>query len=298
MKDSTFQRIVGDPGFDPHGIIEDALVEFIKRHPSKVARDRVALKWLVKDPTIIQDIVGVVSINDLEMLEPFLESVEKHDGYQQGSVKNHIIGCLINVEPKNVDAVFTMVVKAWNPRPKVIPEAFINLLRPEQVDEMTQTMLDNKAEMQWDEVDWNVATRTPFGIKTFVDAFVSSKVEISNGIFPVISQVTRAVVGTPDAGRLLHAVDRKWNTYVCFACGYGANLDHGRYRRRGNQTPKLIKSLSGYTLHRQKCDPKDGFLSPHEIITGKPKQLDFSCDRCGETFNTKSGLTLHRKACV
>lgn len=297
MRDSTFQRIIGDPDFDPHGIIEDALVEFIRNHPQKVAQDRVALKWLVKDPTIIESIVKVVDLNDLEMLEPFLESVEKHDGYQQTPVKNHIIAHLTKVKPENIDAVFTMVVKAWNPRPKMIPTEFLNHLRPEQINEMTQAMLDNKGEMNWDAEDWKEAIRTAFGTQTFVDAFVSSKVTISEPIFPIISQIARSVAGTPDADRLLHAVDRKWDTYVCFACGYGANLSPHHYRRRA-PAPKLIKSLSGYTLHRQKCDPKNEFLSPHEIITGKPKQLEFSCDRCGETFTTLSGLTLHRKVCV
>jgi hypothetical protein len=59
----------------------------------------------------------------------------------------------------------------------------------------------------------------------------------------------------------------------------------------------VIKSLSGYTLHRNGCDHEGEFLSPHEIFTGDPKVLSFECAHCGETFTTLSGCTLHEKKC-
>lgn len=286
MQDSTFNKIIGDPNFDPHVILEEALVEFIKNHPTEVAKDRVALKWLVRDSSIIHDIVTVIDINDVEMIPVVFDTIEKISWeHSRIRTKAELIKKLRDTKPDRVTDLLEIIKdKAPSTRLGDYPEKFIEQLAADQIDSLVVSAVQAGSE-GWRTEDWKIAIKTTTGFEAFMEALKQRKVSFSSDTFQLVSQCARtATQGEYKA--ILLGLFADLNSYVCFACGRGT----------GGETD-LIKSLSGYTLHRQKCDPDDAYLSPDEIINGKPKTLSFPCGRCGEVFSTASGLSLHRKAC-
>jgi hypothetical protein len=288
LQESTFRKIVGDPDFDPYGIVEEALVEFIKRHPEKVATDRVALKYLVQDPSIIDTIAQVIDINDLETIPVALDTAKRIQwDHSRQRTRNRILNKLKGAKPENVDALLQIVKdKAPETRLGSFPSEFIDMLTDEQGDELVVNAVQAGSTDGWHSSDWKIAIRRPAGLDAFIEAIKKGVVAHQTDNLQLVSKVAVAVKGQRDKERVLLGMFSDLNSYTCFCCGKGTT----------GQDNDIIKSLSGYTLHREKCDPGNEFPSPDEIITGKPKTLEFPCE-CGEVFTTSSGLSLHRKAC-
>jgi hypothetical protein len=305
MQDSTFNKILSDPNFDPHGIIEDALVEYIKNHPEEVAKDRVALRWLVLDSTILGEIVNVIDINDIEMITPFVNTINKpsSDGWSKENTIKTLIKKLDRLKPENVDQILKIIAGACGSfNPSQLPTTFVNSMSVEQINWFVDNAVRKGAEVVWTAADWDIVTRTKMGTTAFVNCFSAGRMPLTKESFQIISKCAKAIqvnagcLDNEEKRMMIRRVDQDWQSYVCYKCSCGTNV--GRFSRRGtNPDTNVIKSISGYTLHRQKCDPQNLFPSPHEVFFGKPKTLSFECHGCGEVFTTTSGLTLHRKSC-
>lgn len=295
MKKETLQRILGDPDFDPYSVVEQALVEFIEQHPDEVAKDAVCLKHLVKDPECISEVSGIISMNDAQLLGDLLASIKRSDSWDAARTLDTVLGRLKEVETANVATIFEAIKEAAPATrlTKMHPN-FLDMLQQEQVDEFVKEAVEADAAERWEPEDWKIAFRSDEGTKAYFKALVDGKIKFQTSTFALISHCATVVQNDPEAKEaLLTILDDRYKTYVCFKCGRGSKVD-----TYGHDAPNnVIKSLSGYTLHRNQCDPEKQFLSPHEIFTGDPKVLSFPCGNCGETFTTLSGCTLHEKTC-
>jgi len=295
MKKETLQRILGDPDFDPYSVVEQALVEFIERYPEKVAEDEVCLKHLVKDPECISEVAGMVNVNDAQLLGDLLASIKRSDSWDAARTLDTVLDRLREVETANVATIFEAIREAAPAtRLTKMHSNFLDMLQQEQVDEFVKEAVEADAAERWESDDWKIAFRSDEGTKAYFQALVDGKVKFKTDTFALISHCATVVKGDAEAEQaLLTILDDRYKTYVCFKCGRGSKVDH-----YGHDAPNnVLKSLSGYSLHRKQCDPEGVFLSPHEIFTGDPKVLSFECASCSETFTTLSGCTLHEKTC-
>jgi hypothetical protein len=300
MNKRTFEKILADPNFNPMVFMEDAITEFIQRYPDRVAEDKVALGHLVNDPDAAQAIVKAVDVNDPELLGRYFESLHKSQHWRVEETCQTLLERLSALDPSNADAIFA-VLKAFAPKFSSIsrPSNFGNLdsvLAEAQLFELMEEALTKNGTKDWETEDWKVAVGATAGIDAFIKALKDKTLNLKGkegGPFQLISRVAQQIKGTPQATALIEACEARWDAYVCFACGRGSGLD-----RRGNEAPNnVIKSISGYTLHRGGCDPDEKFPSPWQIINGDERELSFECGRCGQVFTTASGLTLHQKKC-
>lgn len=277
MQDKTVQRILGDPNFNPDYILEDALIEYIKGHPTKVAECREALRWLVRDPSTISDISKVVDINDIEMIGEFMETVKRSSSWSRADVIQRLLKNTSKVRPENMEEFLKLFNSAMlEVRPSIIPAHFRSHLSRAQLKEvMISRLQSNLSEFR--SVDWNILIKYPEGVDAFLQYIKGNSYYAGNEAtrLQIFSDVARIVKGKPVETILLD-YEKNLQGYRCFACS------------------AHLKSLSGYTQHRaKKCTTHP---SPHEIILGHPKSLSFVC-KCGDIFTTKSALTLHRKVC-
>jgi hypothetical protein len=295
MKKETLQKILGDPQFDPYTVLEQALVDFIQSNPEEVAKDEVCLKHLVKDSECISEVSGIIDMNDAKLLGDLLASIRRSTSWNASSTLDKVLNRLKEVDAANVSATFEAIKEAApaTQLTKMHPD-FLDALQQEQVDEFVKEAVGTDAAERWEADDWKIAFRSDEGTKAYFAALVDGKVRFQRDTFSLISHCATVVKGDPEAEQaLLTILDDKFAGYVCFKCGRGSKLDS-----YGHEAPNnVIKSLSGYTLHRNQCDGEGEFLSPHEIFTGDPKVLSFPCGNCGETFTTLSGCTLHEKSC-
>jgi len=279
VQESTIQKILGDPNFDPGIILEDALVSFIRNYPRKAAEDKVALKYLVRDVDIIEQMKDVVDVNDAENLATFIDTVKRSTSWARDRALRAIVDNLQDVERENIDAVFEVVKsKLSDIRLGKIPTRFFSFLTLGQTEEMVANAVRRGSTKRWKATDWVVALRVSIGEDLFLEALEKEHVKLDADTLRIVSNMAISVKGDPVKERILLAVEDSFDGYVCFGCG-----------------KEPIKSLSGYTLHRKSCFAAT-VRSPHEIIMGRPKSLKFRC-ACGEIFTSRSGLTLHEKTC-
>lgn len=297
MKKRTLQKILADPAFNPEKFLEQAIVEFVERYPQEVAKDTVALNHLVEDPDIAVKIVEAVDVNNPGQMARYLESLSGN--YSKEDVCCTLLGRLGEMEPGNAEAIFA-VLKRFAPKYNSIsrPSKFANLsdfVDQDRLFELMEEALVNEGTQDWEVRDWEVAIKTPAGVEAFIKALEGGtiKLKTDGDFFPLISRLAKRERQTTHGLALLDACRARWTAYVCFSCGRGSGVD-----RNGNAADtNVIKSISGYTLHRNGCDKANEDPSPWKTINGVERELSFDCDRCGQTFTTASGLTLHRKKC-
>jgi len=292
MKERTLHKIMGDPEFNPGIFIEEAIIEFVKQHPLKVAEDKVALRHLIADSDIAPSLHAVIDINDPDMIESWLATMKQGQSWNKNEVCAKFIGRLSQVEAANSEAIFKVLNRYTSDfecltRPSTMM-SLANIFGPANLASMiVELAVIKKATRGWVKEDWDAVFAQAIDHMVFIEALEEDRVimRYSNGTsqnennFRTISEVAKAVKGTAAQERLIKICKKSWHEYVCFKCGRDQ-----------------IKSISGYTLHRKKCDSQNVYPCPWETFYGIPRELSFRCD-CGADFTTSSGLTLHKKAC-
>ena len=301
MDKKTLHKILQDPDFNPAIFLEQAIVDFVSRNPEKVAEDAVALRHLIGDTNVAPRVFKLVEINDLHLVKTYLKAIRAMQGYyDQGSALRQLTSKLHRLHKENVAEMVKMLkenvgkIAGLNEPSSLVKIA--DIMNKDDLEEMIVMTLKS-AGTDWKVDDWDVATKIDVGITKFIMKMKEMSIN-EEEMFNFMSRLAHRVKGTEFAPLLLDKIKEKWSTYICFKCGKGK----GPWRAASWRPPKgkndFIKSISGYTLHRKTCDPKDEFPSPHEIITGRPMELEWECERgCGATFTTSSGKTLHEKKC-
>ena len=75
MKNTTLQKILSDPNFDPSAIFEEALVAFIERNPQRMAEDKFIYKYLIEDIDLVRIMAKTINPNAPNFLS--LERVDE-----------------------------------------------------------------------------------------------------------------------------------------------------------------------------------------------------------------------------
>lgn len=301
MKKRTLHKILQDPDFDPAIFLEEAIVNFINQHPVKVAEDKVALRHLVSDSDVAANVFQLVDINDLDLVKSYLTAIPGMNYNQAGAVEI-MTAKLGNVKEENVGKMLEMIKESIGKIYGLDTPKSLKHLAPimvdDDIDKMMTIMLGQAKLESWQPDDWEVAIKTKDGQKALLKTLPKVKI-LEVKMFQLISRLGTALEGTQSAKELLEVIRAKWSTYICFKCGKGKGpYKPHTYSRKNRGTNDFIKSISGYTLHRKGCDKENEFLSPHEIINGRPMKLKFECElACGATFTTLSGKTLHEKSC-
>jgi hypothetical protein len=298
MNDRTLRKILGDPQFNPDDILGPALSDFINLHPEEIAKDKVAIKYLAEDPEVVHLVMDVIDWQDFNMVEKILGAIAQMR-WQKADVVNKAFTKMTHANHENLPKVFSTIKKhvaSLSLLPNSLGE-LPKIFSPEQISELIDEMSANPA--TWGPKDWAVAVRSKECIEAFLARLAANTVNLVMGCdedFQTISvaaeHIKRLNLGDYSV-KLINFCKNKWKSYVCFKCGKGCGKNfHGKLIES-----HLIKSISGYTLHRKKCAPNGEFKSPWEIFFGMPRELQFNCDRCGQPFTTTSGLTLHSKSC-
>jgi len=279
----TIRHILGDPDFDPGIIFEDALKDFVKKNPAEVAkRDKVALKWLVKDPEVVAAVAEYIDVRgDVEMVPDTIMSLQKIR--YLGSRERYVAGFMKRFTLAPVESINALVEGILR-YPSIpfswYPVDLLDRMSRDQVSSIISATVNEGNTACWKAEDWRPIVDNETGMNHFIDALEKEAVFLDDtGILHIISQCAKKTKD-PRHIKVLNDFKAGDNFYRCFACG---------------RAP--IKSISGYTLHRKRCDPRNRYPSPHEIFHGEPKELSFECSTCGETFSTQSGCTLHEKNC-
>ncbi len=301
MQKKTLHKILQDPLFDPAIFLEQAIVEYIKKHPVEVAKDKVALRHLVGDPSTAANVFQLVDINDLDLVRSYLQAIPGIP-YGQSDAVSALTERLHKLREENVAEMLEIIKESIGKVSGLdTPKSLYHItpiMGENDLDEMMTIMLKNASLTLWKPNDWKVAIKTEDGQKALIKTI--PKISINDAdMFQLLSLLGTTLKGTKLANKLLELIRTKWKTYICFNCGKGKGPWKPISYRPERGKNDFIKSISGYTLHRKKCDPENKFLSPHEIIEGRSMKLRWECDRgCGATFTTLSGKTLHGKTCI
>jgi hypothetical protein len=329
MQEDTAQKILSDPDFNPGGIWADALMEYMKDHPTKVADDAVAMKYLVQDPTVAPFLCRLIDINNIEQVNTCIKAISKcksrhlidpasRDFLEVLEEKTHDRQAIEDIIINNI-IVFSSV-KVLSDHDTHISDRIVEALIGSEYRPTTES---HKA--------WGFLTKYPSGAFKFIeraktkngawwmhaerskmelyrqerkhgrrrnkDEWEMMKKAIPANAFQNFSTAVKTIESKANACRaaeIISITKTLWpNHYVCFRCGKGSGWD--RYGRPNEK--RQLKSKSGYSIHRKKCDPNNKFPSPHEIFLGEERDLEFACRMCGETFTSASGKTLHEKRC-
>ena len=183
MQKQTLQRILSDPDFDPSTIFESALIGFIEDNPSKVAQDKVCLRHLVKDREIVGSIVGVVDMNDTQLIADFLNSIHRSDSWDANKTLKKLLKRLKEVETANVAAIFE-TIKEHAPASRLTKMhlEFVDKLDQGQIDEFVQAAVKVDGIESWNTEDWQIAFRSTEGTHAFLDALVKGKLSYKRGL--------------------------------------------------------------------------------------------------------------------
>jgi hypothetical protein len=299
MKKETLHKILSDPNFDPSSILEEAIVSFVSKNPERLAEDEVVYKYLIRDPSLASQMQKTVDINNIENLKVFLHTASKADHWVANSVKASFINKLDNVVDENIDAIFELVVTrkidvTSNPSGM---RSFGRKLSDDQLDRLLRVAKTADRVRTWNAEAWDAFLTTSFGIDTFIECLKKGNIiprpYDGSNFFRKMSEIIKAEGSSPRSMEILNWCKSEYDSHICFKCGRGCELDASGNHRESN----VIKSLSGYTLHRQKCDPENEYPSPWEILFNEVRTFEYPCKFCGEVFTTTSGRTLHENKC-
>ena len=329
MQEDTAQKILSDPDFNPAGIWADALMAYLKINPIKVASDAVAMKYLIQDPAVAPHLINLIDINDTDRVRTCLKAVSKCDA-------NHLIWGAARdfweqqyrVKLDNQQTIEDIIVENIG----VFSEVEVLSENRHRISDNIIKALANsefKPHVDRNHKAWAFLTRYVSGALVFVDAakyqerawwmhaerkkmafykeqrkfykYQKSKEEWEKmrkatpvSPFQNFSTAAATLKHSTSRAEVIGVVKNLWpNHYLCFKCGKGS----GTNRSGHIDEKKQLKSKSGYSIHRKKCDPDNEFPSPHEIFFGEERDLEFACKMCGATFTTASGKTLHEKRC-
>lgn len=298
MKDRTLHKILGDPEFDPSIFLEDAIKEFVSKHPTQVAQDKVALRHLLEDIDVITNLVDAIDVHDVNMISKFMTTLAESEWQRNEACKNLVKRLagedLISAEVTGVVADYATTFPClW-----CLSDSYGILAKVSNnfVGQLARSVVNGGGTRTWDYHDWRIALESG-GVspEDFVNALKKQKVSLipitttkrgrnDTTNFWTISEVAKAIAADESLrwlrNELLDACNERFDSYACFCCG-----------------KEPIKSISGYTLHLKSCDKGNQYPDPWQIFHGQPRELSFKCERCGQKFTTTSGLTLHSKKC-
>jgi len=308
MNKSTIQKILADPEFDPSDIFGAALSEFLESHPSALGSDVKMLKHLVMDPSICTNIVRVISINNLindgyaNLVGKLTKTISHAEGREQSNAAKELLEKMFMVSDGNLETIFEILKEHTEILIHPNDAQILKRLKPEYACTLIGLA---SATNFWGLADWIFALQWDEGIKILTKTINDGKLDYavlnsdaSPNIFQTISNRIRTLGMCDLTHDLTVAIGKKWDyTHICFKCGQGAGMVSGGKHRGTKRMPEL-KSLSGYTLHRNRCDPKNEYLSPWEILYGHSRVFTYKCKRCDYEASSTSGLTLHEKFCT
>jgi hypothetical protein len=311
MKDGTVRQILADPEFDPSFLLEPALLNYMSKNPSSVASDKVAMKWLAKDETVIRGIASLVNPNNTSVLADAVASIGRMDTSWAKSDAAHnlcisIEKCAVNGGFDDIARVAEIVCySSVTSKVEDLP-IFVSLIAPQYREAMLEKAIESGYSIGFEVKSWNTLMdwQSTKMVKMFAKAFEECKVKITDEVLRYMSGVFKTrpkIYSDEGAIAVCQAIKNRWpSSFVCFRCGQGSEfVDSSRdRRRRRSAVPRRITSPSGFTLHKKKCDPNNEYPSPWESHFMVRRDLEFQCQYCGRECTSPSGLTLHEKKCV
>lgn len=308
MNKNTIQKILSDPEFDPSDIFGAALSEYLESHPSSLGSDVKMLKHLVMDPSICTNIVRVINVNNLindghaNLIGKLARTISHAEGSQLVLAAKELLEKMSLVSEGNIETVYEILKEHTEILMHPNDANVLKRLKPEYACTLIGLA---SATDHWGLSDWNFALQWDEGIKILTKTIAEGKLDymvLNSDASPNIFQTVSRRIKTLGMCDLTHdltvAIGKKWDyTHICFKCGQGAGMVSGGKHKCIKRMPEL-KSLSGYTLHRNRCDPKNEYLSPWEILYGHSRIFTYKCERCGYEASSTSGLSLHEKFCT
>lgn len=309
MNEKTAQKIMADPRFDPTTFFDKALEVFVKTKPRTLAGlSGVALEYLIADSTEVCSMVrnGLVDVSNEIHVDNFMKALAGVTWYQREAMET-FTKLMLNSDSDYAFNAWLENIKVFDfmQHPKWYRQ-WHNILKNQNAIKPVMEKLDEYVSQNWEVESIELLLESGTEGRSLIAKWLPhaeihpwsarywKRENVTRNEFQIISMACQIEKDNPEfLQEMIEACNAKWEAHVCFNCGGGCGFNTKSEKSRNN----IIKSVSGYTLHRKKCDPDNLYPSPWEIATGEPRKLEFKCWKCGLVCSTQSGLTLHYKKC-